>query len=216
MLKLIPVVEFEPTFFQVNEHEMPDGFGDEYSQSSDYYWKNSLADSGIRGIDPYWKGSWFVEISQLTPEVVEILLNKRYEYGRESSEFSALAGGYMLEMETTLLAIPQCCGSLIDIKNWEYASDWIDKDETMLWIGHPWLMVSSIDSQHLQITEIYEYNRPQKSETFTVDRNELKAAIINTKKQLDSFKQVLSIAIVKVSPHFAENAIEIADRLIYA
>jgi hypothetical protein len=216
MLKLIPVVEFEPTFFQVNRHEIPDGFGDEYSQANDCHWKNSLADSGIRGIAPYWQGSWFVEISQLTPEIVEILLNKRYEYGIESTEFSALAGGYILEEGTTSLAIPQCCGSLIDIKDWEYASDWIYKDETMIWIGHPWLMVSSIDSQYLQIRETYENREPEEADIFTVSRNELKSAIIDTKKQLENFKQVLSIAVAKICPHLAENAIEIAEQLIYA
>ena len=109
MLKLVPVIEFEPAFFQVKEHEMPDGFGDEYIQASEYYWRNSLADSEIRGIDPYWQGSWFVAISQLTSDLVKILLNKRYEYGIESREFSALVGGYILEEGTTALAIPQCC-----------------------------------------------------------------------------------------------------------
>jgi hypothetical protein len=216
MLKLIPVVEFEPGFFKSDERENPIFSNNDTPQDWAEYWKNSLADSGILGIDPYWECSWFVEVSQLTPEIVKILLEKRYDNSVESNEFYSLSGGYVLEEGTILLSTPHCCGSIRDIREWQDASNWTNTDEMYLWIGHPQLMVSSIDSQHLKITETYEYNRPEEPETFTVDRTELKAAIIDAKKQLDDFKKVLSIAVVKFSPHVAENAIEIAEQLIYA
>jgi hypothetical protein len=216
MLKLIPVVEFEPGFFKSDERDNPIFSKNDTPQDCSEYWKNSLADSGIVGIDPYWECSWFVEVSQLTPEILKILLEKRYDNSIESNEFYSLSGGYVLEEGTVLLSTPHCCGSIRDIREWQDASNWTNTDEMYLWIGHPQLMVSSIDSQHLKITETYEYNRPEEPETFTVDRNELKAAIIDAKKQLDDFKQVLSIAVVKVSPHVADNAIEIAEQLIYA
>ncbi|NJR32859.1 MAG: hypothetical protein HC778_08735 [Chamaesiphon sp. CSU_1_12] len=152
----------------------------------------------------------------MTPETVEILLNKRYKSNVESNEFYSLSGGYVLESESKLLATPHCCGSIRDISEWEAASDWTHTDKMYLWIGHPQLMVSSIDDRHLQITETYEYNRIEDPESFAVDRDELKAAIIDAKRQLEKFKQVLSIAIVKVCPHLAENAIEIAEQLIHA
>lgn len=216
MLKLTPVVEFEPYFFQSKDRESPiDSISDTPQDWADY-WKNSLADSGILDIDPYWECSWFIEVSKLTPEIVEILLNKRYKSNVESGKFYSLSGGYVLESETTLLATPHCCGSIRDISEWEAASIWTGTDEMYLWIGHPQLMVSSIDDRHLQITETYEYNRPEEPETFIVDRDELKVAIIDAKKQLEKFKQVLSIAVVKVCPHLSENAIEIAEQLIYA
>lgn len=149
MLKLIPVVEFEPSFFQSPDRENPIYSNNDEPQDFADYWKNSLADSGIVGIDPYLEYSWFVDVSRLTPEIVKILLNKRYEYDEESNEFSSLSGGYILEEGTTLLATPHCCGSLIDISEWENACDWTGSDETSLWIGHPWLMVSCIDYHSL-------------------------------------------------------------------
>jgi hypothetical protein len=90
MLRLIPVVEFEPYFFKSDNRESPiDSNNDEPQDWADY-WKNSLADSGILGINPYWECSWFIEVSQLTPEIIEILLNKRYESCIKSSEFYSL------------------------------------------------------------------------------------------------------------------------------
>jgi hypothetical protein len=216
MLKLIPVVEFEPGFFQSDDRENPIFSNKDTPQDWTEYWENSLADSGIIGIAPYWECSYFVEVSQLTPEIVKILLEKRYENSVESNDFYSLSGGYVLEEGTTFLSTPHCCGSLRDIREWEDGSNWTSMDEMYLWIGHPQLVVSSIDSQHLKITETYEDNRSEDPETFTVDRNELKAAIIDAKKQLDDFKRVLSIAVVKVSPRLTENAIEIAGQLIYA
>jgi hypothetical protein len=216
MLKLIPVIEFEPGFFQSDDRSNPIVSNNDTPQDWAEYWKNSLADSGIVGIAPYWKCSFFVEVSQLTPEIVKILLEKRYENSVESNEFYSLSGGYVLEDGTIFLSTPHCCGSIRDIREWEDASNWTNTDEMHLWIGHPQLMVSSTDSQHLQIRETYEYNEPEEPGIFTVDRNELKAAIIDAKKQLDDFKKVLSIALVKVSPHLVNNAIEIAEQLIYA
>jgi hypothetical protein len=216
MLKLIPVVEFEPGFFKSDDREHPIVSNNDTPQDWADYWENSLADSGIIGIYPYWECSFFVEVSQLTPAIVKILLEKRYDNSVESNEFYSLSGGYVLEAGTTFLSTPNCCGSIRDIREWEDASNWTNTDEMYLWIGHPQLMVSSIDSQHLKITETYEYERSEDPETFTVDRNELKAAIIEANNQLHEFKQILSIAVAKISPHLAENAIEIAEQLIYA
>jgi hypothetical protein len=216
MLKLIPVVEFEPGFFKSDDRDNPIVSNNDTFEDWSEYWKNSLADSGIMNITPFQEGSWFVEVSQLTPEIVEILLNKRYRSSVKSSKFYSLVGGYVLEEETSLLSTPSCCGSLIDIKDWERASDWTDKDETMIWIGHPWLMVGSIDFQHLQIRETYEYNEPEEPVIFTVDRSQLKTAIIDANKQLNDFKKVLAITVAKVCPHLADNAIEVAEHLIYS
>jgi hypothetical protein len=214
ILKLTPVIEFEPGFFQSEDRESPSNNATPQDWAD--YWKNSLADSSIIDIHPYEECSWFVEVSQLTPEILEILLNKRYRSSLESNKFYSLSGGYMLESEATLLASPHCCGSIKDIREWEEASKWTNIDEMYLWIGHPQLMVSSIDPLNLRIRETYEYNEPEEPKIFTVDRNRLKKAIMDAKKQLDDFNKVLSITISKAYPHLADTAIEVAEHLIYS
>ena len=144
-MKLIPVVEFAPTLFQIGEYDIPDGEAEEW----DLWWRNSLADSNIIGLDPYLIGSWLVEVNKLTPLIVEILLSKQYDSSVKSVEFSAFEGGYILEDGARLLVLPHCCGSLQDTRDWEDASDWMGTDETPLWIGHPGFMVSSKDSLYL-------------------------------------------------------------------
>ncbi len=223
-MKLIPVVEFEPFTFQTVEREHPTDYGIDNPQSWDDYWRNSLADSGIINIEPYRMRSWFIEASKLTPKIVEILLNKTYKIHDKTAtsleEIGSLSGGYVLEVSKTVQITPQCCGSLEDIEEWETASDWNNTKEMMLWIGHPWLMVSSVSDRHLQIRRTAEYGKPDEPVLITIDRHKLKKAIIVAREQLDIFKQVLLVALPKAFPHLLNDfssptADKIAEKLIF-
>jgi len=222
-MQLSPVVEFEPFAFQAVARESPTDYD---RQSWDDYWRNSLADSGITDIDPYQRGSWFVEVDKLTSEIVEILLHKTYKVcdrtatSLEEMISGSLSGGYVFEVSNTVQIMPQCCGDLENIRQWETASNWMKTEEMMLWIGHPWLMVSSIDSQYLQIRRTAEYGEPEEPVLITIDRYELKNAIIVAKEQLDIFKQVLLAALPSVFPHLLDDlrsptANALAERLIF-
>lgn len=83
-MKLIPVVEFEPSTFKIKEREFPSESDKKYPYGWDKYWREYLADSGIINIDPYKIESWFVEVDRLTPENLSILLDKTYK--KESNE----------------------------------------------------------------------------------------------------------------------------------
>lgn len=225
-MKLIPVVEFEPFAFQTVERESPIDCSNDDPQSWDDYWRNSLADGGITNIEPYEMSSWFVEVSKLTPKIVEILLNITYKVqdktatSLEEMELGSLSGGYVLQVSKTVQITPQCCGGLEDIEDWETASNWMNTEEMMLWIGHPWLMVSSVDDRHLQIRRTAEYGQPKEPVLITIDRNELKKAIIVAREQLDIFKQVLLVALPNAFSHLLNDspsptADEIAERLIF-
>ncbi len=108
MLKLIPVIEFEPGKFQAEDRECdyddPNGWNN--------YWYNSLADSGIIDLEPYERSSWLVETSKLTPEIVEILLKKTHKIEDESITdpeemgIGPLSRGYVLEVSDTLQITP--------------------------------------------------------------------------------------------------------------
>lgn len=222
-MKLIPVVEFEPFAFQTVERASPTNYGNKDPQSWDDYWRNSLADSGIN-IEPYKIGSWLVEVNKLTPEIIEILLNTTYKVQDETAtsleEIGSLSGGYILEVSKTVQITPQCCGSLEDVEDWEAASNWMNTEEMMLWIGHPWLMVSSISDRHIQIRRTAEYGKPDEPAKITIERRKLKQSIIVAREQLDIFKQVLLIALPRVFPHLLNDsssptADAIAEKLIF-
>lgn len=215
-MRLIPVIEFEPYRFQSAEREIPDN-----GESWNEYWRDSLADSGIVDIEPYGGGGWMIETHKLTVEILEILLNKTCkasdEAGVNLDEMISLSGGYVLEVAETVFR-PQCCGCLEDIESWETASAWVDAEEMTLWIGHPWLLVSSVDDRYLQIKRTAEYGEPEEPVVTIVDRYELKKAIIVAKEQLDLFRQVVLAVLPNVFPHLLRDspsptAQEIAARL---
>lgn len=218
-MNLLPVVEFEPGYYQTQDHEIPE-YGATDARVA--YWKNSLADSGIIGLEPYAKGSWFVETEKLLShlEAIEIMLKIKIKYYLDNFEIedlrdniSSLPGGYILEVNEHIQIYPQCCGRLEDIYEWKRACDWISQEEMTLWIGHPWLMVSSTNSEVLQFRRTSEYKEPPEPVIFNVKRDDLKLAVISAEKKLLRFKQVMLSILEKLLPSQAQ---DIIDVLIYS
>ncbi len=170
-MKLIPVIAFDPQYF---------------------------ADAGISRIDPYQKDCWLFEISKFTPEMVNILINEESEidYGTLTTfdRVMELDGGCILKISDAVEILPRCCSDLGNIEGWEEASNWRDSAEMLLWIGHPSLLVSSVNSQYLLIREEDPVQCVEPIKV-TIDRNELKAAIIEARQQLNIFKQMLECEI---------------------
>lgn len=126
---------------------------------------------------------------------------------------SSLPGGYILEVNEHIQIYPQCCGRLEDIYEWKRACDWISQEEMTLWIGHPWLMVSSTNSEVLQFRRTSEYKEPPEPVIFNVKRDDLKLAVISAEKKLLRFKQVMLSILEKLLPSQAQ---DIIDVLIYS
>lgn len=207
-LRLIPVIEFEPGRFQTQAYEYPHGTAEEYPNQWHCYWKNSLADAGIDDLEPYAAASWLVEVAKLTPEIMAIYLNKVEAIDPENNEAGSLAGGYILQADEMEIA-PQCCGSLADISEWEMAADCQQTTASMLWIGHPSLMVSKIDDRYILIAD-------DEDRRFKIDRQELKIAIANAHQQLDNFDRMLLPAVLAAYPHLTSTlALKIIDELIF-
>jgi hypothetical protein len=177
-MKLVPVVEVNSQCFQT---------------------KNSFEDAGMLEISPYLEleSYWLVEISRLNPEIVKILLDQESEmdYGTmtEYHQMMELEGGYILEVSNSVEILPRCCSDLGTIGGWEEASNWTSSEEMLLWVGHPSLLVSAVDSQYLLIREEDEDQSVDPLELI-INRNELKSAIIDTRKQLDDFSKMITLS----------------------
>jgi hypothetical protein len=67
-VRLTPVIELEPATFSTQAHpkETPEEWAD--------YWRVSLADSGISGVNPIVPGSWHVSTSDFTVSQLEKVL----------------------------------------------------------------------------------------------------------------------------------------------
>ncbi|MBD1921417.1 hypothetical protein H6F77_09980 [Microcoleus sp. FACHB-831] len=216
-MNLVPVVEFRPTEYQTKHHEMPENSKANSLELWDAYWRNSLADSGIITLEPYANGSWLVETEILlnNKKTIELMLIKHLTNFKSgliksiSEEVGALYGGYILEIDEKLKIYPECCGSLKDIQEWKDISEWEDSQETTLWIGHPWLMVSAIDEEYLQFRRTAEYREPPKPVIFQVKKSDLKLAIRIAEDNLFKFQEVIWPILRNIIPKNAEEVLKI-------
>ncbi|MCU0537897.1 MAG: hypothetical protein MUD14_28765 [Hydrococcus sp. Prado102] len=166
---------------------------------------------------PYKKGSWLVATEELIyhDRALEILLDKRlsqidFDSTKDLAEqLNALPGGYILEITKTIQVYPQCCGGLENIIEWKEASKYLKNEETTLWIGHPWLMVSAIDEEHLRLRRTAEYNEPEELVILELKRSNLRSAIVDAEKKLSEFQQVLLLILKKIVPNQAEEAVQL-------
>jgi len=149
-VSLIPLLKFEPYIFSNGSHELPP-----YPVSDEdmyAFWVACLADSGIVGLQPITIRSWHVSIDQLTDDWILELFIRKYMASLPSEDDSvtetldpdnnsALNGGYALCTGGDVPITPQCCSSLADISDWKMAAEYRGADNTMVWIGHPWVNV---------------------------------------------------------------------------
>jgi hypothetical protein len=198
-MRLVPTIDVYFKYSQVQTANRLDRYSDEYLRELDNDWRNSLENAGIFAISPYLEREdfWIVEISKLNPEIVKILLGHKLQItninlAKYENVDSMLDGGYVLEVSETVKIFPRCCCDLGQIGDWELAAEWTSLEETTLWNGHPELMISSIDTQHLLIRES-EWD--DENIEIIVDRDELRAAIAEAKQQLADFRKMLLVPV---------------------
>jgi hypothetical protein len=187
MLRLIPVIEFEPSAFSQSQRTSP--------QSADpaewrCYWKESLADSGITELDPV-DDTWLVRVQDVTnlATINTFLRAKLRDVDAIPDHLISLNGGYILQTDDLFSIYPTCCGSLEDIKSWERAVTYRKPEWTEIWIGHPWIYCRAIDGQ-------LEFSQPAETiesitQTLTVDSAALQIEITHAHEIVTLWGQTL-------------------------
>lgn len=159
----------------------------------DKYWRASLLDSNISGIDPIVPGSWHVSTSDIDSAQLEKVLRVIIDGCGgmlsldDSDSKPVLSGGLALSAnEQDIIVEPTCCSDLGDIDNWKAAASYEKEEWEMLWIGHPWV---SVKFQHpwLLLSELHESNDPV--ERWSVKPLELKEAIVSAESELFRFSE---------------------------
>src|SRR5262245_7545819 len=81
-IELVPVVELEPSAYATRERPLPAWSGREEPAAWGRYWRASLADSGLVGLEPLGPGSWLVPVRQLRcPDLLGRVLAPRWGEG---------------------------------------------------------------------------------------------------------------------------------------
>lgn len=196
-LQLVPVVELEPLKFSTRSRESPSGRFLDVAEDWFRYWTDSLADSGITGLQPVRRGSWHVPTMNFDIATnLHIFLEKTFqEWGGIDSLSDpdykpVLNGGLALQCPASNVLIqPGCCADLGDAKNWIDAAAYRGATWQTLWIGHPWLSVR-YQPPWLILSGEHESDSP--TARWAVSPVELSCAAEDAKAELERFAGVLA------------------------
>lgn len=199
-IQLVPVVELEPCKFSTQSRMSPSGTFWDVPEEWFRYWTDSLADSGITGLQPLRRGSWHVPTVNFDVATnLQKFLDKTFqEWGGIDSLSDpdcqpVLNGGLALQCPTSdVLIQPGCCADLGDAKNWKEAAEYRGSEWQMLWIGHPWLSVR-YQPPWLVLSERHESDTP--SDRWAVSPEELNRAADDAKAELERFAGELSVVL---------------------
>jgi hypothetical protein len=186
-VRLIPVVELEPSRFATRERPLPAGSS---RGEWDCYWRASLADSGLVGLPPLRPGSWHVPTTGFTdPALLGKFLEVTLQFWgpevlSDPDGLPVLEGGLALYQGDAALAEPTCCVDLSNLADWREAAAYRGPGWQMLWIGHPWLSVR-FDADRLILSEPHESDTPTARWAVTPDH--LDRAIALAEEELERF-----------------------------
>jgi hypothetical protein len=190
-IQLTPVLELEPSKFSAENRKSPSGTRwdpEEWFR----YWTDSLADSGITGLQPLRRGSWFVPTANFQDSNnLQRFLEKTFQHWGGIDVLSdpdcnpVLDGGLAFECPASdVLVQPGCCADLGDASNWKEAAEYRGAEWLMLWIGHPWLSVR-YQSPWLVVSDQHESSTP--SDRWAVLPEELDRAVDAANTELERF-----------------------------
>jgi hypothetical protein len=190
-IELVPVLELEPMKFATTEHPLPSGTGAGMPEAWHRYWLDSLADSGITGLEPLQPGSWHVSTRRLTdPGLLHKSLTVTVEGWGGTVIFTdpdskpVLNGGLALFSQDELIVQPTCCSDLRNLADWQRATAYRGTTWEMLWIGHPWLSVR-YESPWLVISDLHESDTP--TGRWAVSADDLHQAVADAERELQAF-----------------------------
>ena len=128
----------------------------------------------------------------------------------ELEEALPLDGGFILMLDETPAAYPRCCSDLSTWKEWLSAAECSSEDPELLWVGHPELYASSIDSEHISVKITPDIDG-QSERVVTIQRKELITGIQHVHRLLQS---LLPIIEANLRMHLKASSSEFATRLL--
>lgn len=195
--RLVPVVELEPTAYATQEHPHGSGSWREDPHGWDRYWRRSLADAGISGLDPFPPGSWSVPVELLVEaHVLGALLRAHADalpdenHPRWAADWrdslGSFDGGFVLCDGDLPLMSPNCCCCLGSLLDWKAAAALTSPGWGDLWIGHPQASIRR-QADLLEIRQNGHDWPPAGPERVVVPLPALRRAIETAERDLQAF-----------------------------
>lgn len=97
---------------------------------------------GFPRLEPVERSSWLVELSALDDHSLLLVFDDQNEEWRstpvDASEVTPFVGGLALRIGAEWKVLPQCCGDLSNLFDWQRATVQPEAEWRMLYLGHPW------------------------------------------------------------------------------
>jgi hypothetical protein len=197
-IELIPVLKFEPFQFAAEDRSSPSGIYEDMPEEWYRYWLESLADSGITGLMPIYRGSWHVPTREFTDPallgtVLELIFRNLSEAGFSIDlECVPLLGGLALRYQTQVLIEPGCCADLSDIAGWRRAVGYRQARWENVSNGHPWVS-ARYDAPRLILSDPHEGQYPLTAR-WAVCPDQLRDAVVAAEVDIERFAGLITSA----------------------
>jgi hypothetical protein len=207
-IELVPVLKFEPFRFAAEGRSSPSGIYEDMPEEWYRYWLESLADSGITGLMPIYRGSWHVPTREFTDPtrlgtVLEVTFRNLSEAGFAIDlECMPLLGGLALRHQSQVLIEPGCCADLGDISGWRRAVGYRQAKWENVSNGHPWVS-ARYDAPRLILSDPYEGQHPLTAR-WAICPDQLRDAVVAAEFELDRFARQVTAAMpsgFELDPH---------------
>ncbi len=186
-LTLIPIIEI---YFGDNSIPHPDEFWSKKPNEWEIYRKKCQENYGFYDtLKPIEKGSSFYRLQDLSSNAIEMIVLKKLNEikklgGTIPDSICPLYGGFLLKEKNKYLYFPYNVGDLSDLHHWENIANGI-LENYFIGFHNPGLSqtASSI------IFSFGNARLPFDHTDFTIKKSALKAAIIKTKAEFNTFEQ---------------------------
>ncbi|WP_336734915.1 hypothetical protein [Chryseobacterium sp. VD8] len=196
-IELIPVIEVSN---YDEDLEMPSGSYLEFPDEWERYNISANVKAGFsESFRAYFKSSFFYRITEISDADLLKIIHREIEIQQTEENRGiddlacSMSGGYILKINDVDTYFPQCCGRLKHITEWEDLVS--DEGNSCFYTGHPSPKVEiqqhkiTFDFLHSMPPESYAY--PVSEDQIEVDKESLKTAVDNAKKELQYFSQQL-------------------------
>jgi hypothetical protein len=197
-IELIPVLKLEPFSFAAEGRSSPPGIYDDMPEEWYRYWLESLADSGITGLMPIYRGSWHVPTREFTdPALLGTVLELIFRYLSEAGlsadlECMPLLGGLALREHSKVLKEPGCCADLGDVAGWRRAVGCRQAKWKNVSNGHPWVS-ARYDAPRLILSDPHEGQHPLTAR-WAVCPDRLRNAVVAAEVEIERFAGLITSA----------------------
>jgi hypothetical protein len=192
-VELLPVIELSPWLLRDDLPDEPPDWTAGLEHPQHAWWQHLMAEAGLAHI-PSLARTHFVAVRDLRrPRDLRHILQRFFEHNvqppdaMDPEEAAAFSGGYALIGAGVPHLIPQCCGDLSDLDEWQSLLEDRSPRWEELWIGHPWVNARWRDA-YLAISGFHEEG-VQPVEQLLVPGDLLAAAVERAEEESAAFHE---------------------------